>query len=73
METIAMLDADLHGLREQVKALELEAERHLLLRLRRRRLAERRGRSLGLAGRCAAGATSPTTTRCAAARRGTGT
>ncbi|WP_085716253.1 TIGR02444 family protein [Pseudomonas sp. B28(2017)] len=28
-------DADLHTLREQVKALELEAERHLLLRLER--------------------------------------
>jgi hypothetical protein len=29
----ATADADLHNLREQVKALELEAERHLLLRL----------------------------------------
>ncbi|PVZ61520.1 TIGR02444 family protein [Pseudomonas sp. B1(2018)] len=29
----AAQDADLHALREQVKALELEAERHLLLRL----------------------------------------
>ncbi|WP_085723745.1 TIGR02444 family protein [Pseudomonas sp. R37(2017)] len=29
----AMVDADLHNLREQLKALELEAERHLLLRL----------------------------------------
>ena len=28
-------DSDLHALREQVKALELEAERHLLLRLER--------------------------------------
>src|SRR5690349_22758498 len=28
-------DADLHTLREQVKTLELEAERHLLLRLER--------------------------------------
>ena len=28
-------DADLHTLREQVKGLELEAERHLLLRLER--------------------------------------
>jgi uncharacterized protein (TIGR02444 family) len=31
----ATADADLHNLREQVKALELEAERHLLLRLER--------------------------------------
>lgn len=31
----ATKDADLHGLREAVKALELQAERHLLLRLER--------------------------------------
>jgi uncharacterized protein (TIGR02444 family) len=31
----ATADTDLHALREQVKALELEAERHLLLRLER--------------------------------------
>lgn len=34
-KAIATLDADLHTLREQVKILELEAERHLLLRLER--------------------------------------
>jgi len=34
-KTAASEDAGLHTLREQVKALELEAERHLLLRLER--------------------------------------
>lgn len=34
-KTAATSDAELHSLREQVKALELEAERHLLLRLER--------------------------------------
>ena len=34
-KTIAPQDAELHTLREQVKTLELEAERHLLLRLER--------------------------------------
>ncbi|WP_288100085.1 TIGR02444 family protein [Pseudomonas sp.] len=34
-KAIAMNDAELNALREQVKTLELEAERHLLLRLER--------------------------------------
>ena len=34
-KTEAMHDAELRALREQVKTLELEAERHLLLRLER--------------------------------------
>lgn len=34
-KSAATSDAELHSLREQVKALELEAERHLLLRLER--------------------------------------
>jgi uncharacterized protein (TIGR02444 family) len=34
-KTAAAQDAELHSLREQIKTLELEAERHLLLRLER--------------------------------------
>jgi hypothetical protein len=54
-KTIAMLDADLHG-REQVKTLELEAERHLLLATGAiaQGWPQERDRSLGLAGRCSA-------------------
>jgi uncharacterized protein (TIGR02444 family) len=65
-KTIAMLDADLHGLREQVKTLELEAERHLLLRLERSAQVGRKRRtdlSAWLEG-VAAGATTWTATRC---------